>query len=400
MATEYLGGEVPKIAGFLNELLGMDRNYGGYRPIYPEGAKDYEIAAGEVQPIDYVRQEYGADPGQMGPDQEELAAQAGGPVADNRYETPATPQAIDDGSLDIWPEDIPSDAPVTTAPTLGSGGTRISDENRMIEHQAMLNDLNQEDLDMIQLLGEEFGGSTTDPNAVNQPIIEVPNEQNQQSGFVQAPSSSNPSGAVPLHRRGRLMAQSRIHRNQLPERPDIAEPEPEPQPGDQEVYTKPVSTPELEMAGAIAQMGGQPPPPPPPVQPPMAPELEMGNIIEELSTPPMMAPEMEMANFPQAPRRAGHAGRIASMGGQQNQSQGLINAISNWFSGNKGRTMTPPMATTGDIRNRPMTIGASSSAPQYTSLGRRVPGFGPTGSNTGPAGDMSRYTYQPKFTPA
>ena len=34
MATEYLGGEVPKIAGFLNELLGMDRNYGGYRPIY------------------------------------------------------------------------------------------------------------------------------------------------------------------------------------------------------------------------------------------------------------------------------------------------------------------------------------------------------------------------------
>ena len=44
--TEYLGEDVPKIAGFLNELLGMDRNFGGYRSIYPEGTQDYQIASG------------------------------------------------------------------------------------------------------------------------------------------------------------------------------------------------------------------------------------------------------------------------------------------------------------------------------------------------------------------
>ena len=60
--------------------------------------------------------------------------------------------------------------------------------------------------------------------------------------------------------------------------------------------------------------------------------------------------------------------------------------------------MTPPMATTGDIRNRPMSIGASSSAPQFTAQGHRMAGWG--GNNTGPAGDSARHTYQPKFTPA
>ena len=380
MATEYLGGEVPKIAGFLNELLGMDRNYGGYRPIYPEGAKDYEIAAGEVQPIDYVRQEYGADPGQMGPDQEELAAQAGGPVADNRYETPATPQAIDDGLMDIWPEGIPSTTVTPTATANGSGQVTIENENRINE---MMSDLGQggdirlaEDLPFMNAIG----GGDIPPEALNLLEPHNPIVPEYTGPYTQDPNN------LPM------FVGNEASFNDVPG--PIG---PQPQPGNQEVYTKPVSTPELEMAGAIAQMGGQPTPP---AQPPA---LAAASATGPAPNP--MSPEFggpPTATAPSIQDIADLRGGIPAASGGRNASQGegfnLINAISNWFSGNKGRTMTPPMATTGDIRNRPMSIGASSSAPQFTAQGHRMAGWG--GNNTGPAGDSARHTYQPKFTPA
>ena len=128
--SPYVEGGPNKFESFMNQLLGQTPNYAGYQPVYEDHVQQYEIDSGEAQPIDYVRQEYGTPP--TGPDQEELAAQAGGPVADNRYETPATPQAIDDGSMDIW-EGIPSTTVTPTATANGSGQVTIENENRINE---------------------------------------------------------------------------------------------------------------------------------------------------------------------------------------------------------------------------------------------------------------------------
>ena len=296
--SPYVEGGPNKFESFMNQLLGQTPNYAGYQPVYEDHVQQYEIDAGEAQPIDYVRQEYGTPP--TGPDLE-----ASAPGAD-----PALQARIDAGEFedDLWEGtagELGMGAPAPTAPTApvnGSGQVTIENQNRMNENQAaMRRDLDQEDTDMMQLLGKHFGPSQW---AGQEAITRIPNKQ-LGTDFRQAPSDRNPEGEVPRWR-----------------------------------------------------------------------QIQLQN---ELNAPGPTGPQ------PAPQEKPWH-------------QYDLLGAIGNWFSGNKGRTITPPMATTGDIRNRPMSIGASSSAPQFTAQGHRMAGLG--GSDTGPASDSARHTHQPKFTPA
>ena len=201
--TEYLGEDVPKIAGFLNELLGMDRNFGGYRSIYPEGTQDYQIASGEVQPIDYVRQEYGADPGQMGPDLEESA-----PVAD-----PELQARIDAGEFedDLWEG---------TAGELGMGASDYTNVNTpsangdnqvTIENQNRWNDSQRAKDLAAQTFKQNYGSDVI--TAKNYPaltdVTDFPDAGNNQSSFVGKKTATNPSGAMSRIDRSRAGAQYR-----------------------------------------------------------------------------------------------------------------------------------------------------------------------------------------------
>ena len=212
--TEYLGEDVPKIAGFLNELLGMDRNFGGYRSIYPEGTQDYQIASGEVQPIDYVRQEYGADPGQMGPDLEESA-----PVAD-----PELQARIDAGEFedDLWEgtagelgAGIPAsdntnvDTPITNVNTPianGNNQVTIANQNRLNENASQM----AKDL-AAQTFKQNYGSDVI--TAKNYPaltdVTDFPDAGNNQSSFVGKKTATNPSGAMSRIDRSRAGAQYR-----------------------------------------------------------------------------------------------------------------------------------------------------------------------------------------------
>ena len=203
--TEYLGEDVPKIAGFLNELLGMDRNFGGYRSIYPEGTQDYQIASGEVQPIDYVRQEYGADPGQMGPDLEESA-----PVAD-----PELQARIDAGEFedDLWEG---------TAGELGMGASDYTNVNTpsangdnqvTIENQNRLNEnASQRAKDLAaQTFKQNYGSDVI--TAKNYPaltdVTDFPDARNNQSSFIGKKTATTPRGAMSRIARRRAGAQYR-----------------------------------------------------------------------------------------------------------------------------------------------------------------------------------------------
>ena len=201
--TEYLGEDVPKIAGFLNELLGMDRNFGGYRSIYPEGTQDYQIASGEVQPIDYIRQEYGADPGQIGPDLEESA-----PVAD-----PELQARIDAGEFedDLWEG---------TAGELGMGASDYTNVNTpsangdnqvTIENQNRWNDSQRAKDLAAQTYKQNYGSDVI--TAKNYPaltdVTDFPDAGNNQSSFVGKKTATNPSGAMSRIDRSRAGAQYR-----------------------------------------------------------------------------------------------------------------------------------------------------------------------------------------------
>ena len=201
--TEYLGEDLPKIPGFLNELLGMDRNFGVYRSIYPEGTQDYQIASGEVQPIDYVRQEYGADPGQMGPDLEESA-----PVAD-----PELQARIDAGEFedDLWEG---------TAGELGMGASDYTNVNTpiangdnqiTIENQNRWNDSQRAKDLAAQTFKQNYGSDVI--TAKNYPaltdVTDFPDAGNNQSSFVGKKTATNPSGAMSRIDRSRAGAQYR-----------------------------------------------------------------------------------------------------------------------------------------------------------------------------------------------
>ena len=203
--TEYLGEDVPKIAGFLNELLGMDRNFGGYRSIYPEGTQDYQIASGEVQPIDYVRQEYGADPGQMGPDLEEsapglnTALQAridAGEFEDDLWEGTA-------GELGMGASDYTN---VNTPSANGDNQVTIENQNRLNENASQ----RAKDL-AAQTFKQNYGSDVI--TAKNYPaltdVTDFPDAGNNQSSFVGKKTATNPSGAMSRIDRSRAGAQYR-----------------------------------------------------------------------------------------------------------------------------------------------------------------------------------------------
>ena len=203
--TEYLGEDVPKIAGFLNELLGMDRNFGGYRSIYPEGTQDYQIASGEVQPIDYVRQEYGADPGQMGPDLEEsapglnTALQAridAGEFEDDLWEGTA-------GELGMGASDYTN---VNTPSANGDNQVTIENQNRLNENASQM----AKDL-AAQTFKQNYGSDVI--TAKNYPaltdVTDFPDAGNNQSSFVGKKTATNPSGAMSRIDRSRAGAQYR-----------------------------------------------------------------------------------------------------------------------------------------------------------------------------------------------
>ena len=203
--TEYLGEDVPKIAGFLNELLGMDRNFGGYRSIYPEGTQDYQIASGEVQPIDYVRQEYGADPGQMGPDLEEsapglnTALQAridAGEFEDDLWEGTA-------GELGMGASDYTN---VNTPSANGDNQVTIENQNRLNENASQ----RAKDL-AAKTFKQNYGSDVI--TAKNYPaltdVTDFPDAGNNQSSFVGKKTATNPSGAMSRIDRSRAGAQYR-----------------------------------------------------------------------------------------------------------------------------------------------------------------------------------------------
>lgn len=104
MQTKYVGGKPSWLEKQMNSIFGGDPNTAGYEPIYAEGTPDYEKQEYQhggdpdmntTSPIGYRRLMYGS-PAPIALDQEEMAAQAGGPVADNMYGTdfsPPIPQA-------------------------------------------------------------------------------------------------------------------------------------------------------------------------------------------------------------------------------------------------------------------------------------------------------------------
>ena len=203
--TEYLGEDVPKIAGFLNELLGMDRNFGGYRSIYPEGTQDYQIASGEVQPIDYVRQEYGADPGQMGPDLEESA-----PVADPELQARIDAGEFEDdlwegtaGELGMGASDYTN---VNTPSANGDNQVTIENQNRLNENASQ-----REKNRAAQTFKQNYGSDVI--TAKNYPaltdVTDFPDAGNNQSSFVGKKTATNPSGAMSRIDRSRAGAQYR-----------------------------------------------------------------------------------------------------------------------------------------------------------------------------------------------
>ena len=203
--TEYLGEDVPKIAGFLNELLGMDRNFGGYRSIYPEGTQDYQIASGEVQPIDYVRQEYGADPGQIGPDLEESA-----PVADPELQARIDAGEFEDdlwegtaGELGMGASDYTN---VNTPSANGDNQVTIENQNRLNENASQ-----REKNRAAQTFKQNYGSDVI--TAKNYPaltdVTDFPDAGNNQSSFVGKKTATNPSGAMSRIDRSRAGAQYR-----------------------------------------------------------------------------------------------------------------------------------------------------------------------------------------------
>lgn len=99
MQTKYVGGKPSWLEKQMNSIFGGDPNTAGYEPIYAEGTPDYEKQEYQhggdpdmntTSPIGYRKLMYGS-PAPIGLDQEEMAAQAGGEVANNMYESPLPP---------------------------------------------------------------------------------------------------------------------------------------------------------------------------------------------------------------------------------------------------------------------------------------------------------------------
>ena len=220
----YIPGEPNRAVSLMNSLFGMDRNYAGYKPVYPDGTPQWQIDSGDAVPIDYVRQEYGADPATFGPDQEELAAQAGGSVADNRYETPAIPEEINPFA-DMKNYDIDEGAETW----LGRfpAGMRNSDANRILDNQSITPP--RWDTDFYEQTGEGTGtGEDTgmgwfdgigDLGLINMPKPANPELDVQGQIAQEAPPLNE--GGINNPAFNRMMASASIPGYQAPDQPSM-----------------------------------------------------------------------------------------------------------------------------------------------------------------------------------